>query len=292
VIVLSELGTRLKEARIAKGYSLEDLQDLTKIQKRYLAGIEDGNHSMMPGAFYIRAFIRQYAAAVGLNGEELLEQHKLEMPADQPAAQPQMPNTFSSRSRSVTRTAPNEAYAEFIPKVLVALFIVLILAVAWYFYSASTNRDSTGTPVEEGNGVPYETPAPAVPEETEEPIEEEPADEPAAEPEEPEAVLTVEGTQGETTTYSWQGPAERELEITASGPSWIAATDENQQELTSEARVMQAEETEKIDLSEVESVRLRIGDYSNITLTLNGEPIEYSQNIQPQNIVIQFRNAE
>ena len=104
--------------------------------------------------------------------------------------------------------------------------------------------------------------------------------------------MTVEGTQGETTTYSWQGPAERELEITASGPSWIAATDENQQELTSEARVMQAEETEKIDLSEVESVRLRIGDYSNITLTLNGEPIEYSQNIQPQNIVIQFRNAE
>ena len=40
---MSELGTRLKEARIAKGYSLEDLQDLTKIQKRYLAGIEDGN---------------------------------------------------------------------------------------------------------------------------------------------------------------------------------------------------------------------------------------------------------
>ena len=288
---MSELGTRLKEARIAKGYSLEDLQDVTKIQKRYLAGIEDGNHSMMPGAFYVRAFIRQYAAAVGLNGEELLEQHKLEMPADKPAAQPQMPNALSSRSRSVTRTAPNEAYAEFIPKVLVALFIVLILAVAWYFYSASTNSDSTSEPVEEGTGVPYETPAPAVPEETEEPVEE-PVEEPAAGPEEPEAVLSVEGTQGETTTYAWQGPAERQLEITASGPSWIAATDENQQELTSEARVMQAEETETIDLSEVEVVRLRIGDYSNITLTLNGEPIEYTQQIQPQNIVIQFTTAE
>lgn len=288
---MSELGTRLKEARIAKGYSLEDLQDLTKIQKRYLAGIEDGNHSMMPGAFYVRAFIRQYAAAVGLNGEELLEKHKLEMPADKPAAQPQMPNTLSSRSRSVMRTAPNEAYAEFIPKVLVALFIVLILAVAWYFYSASTNRDSAGTPVEEDSGVPYETPAPALPEETQEPVEA-PVEEPAAEPEEPEAVLAVEGTQGETTTYSWQGPAERQLEISASGPSWIAATDENQQELTSEARVMQAEETETLDLSKVKTVRLRIGDYSNITLTLNGEPIEYTQQIQPQNIVIQFTNAE
>lgn len=30
---MTELGTRLKEARIAKGYSIEDLQEITKIQK-------------------------------------------------------------------------------------------------------------------------------------------------------------------------------------------------------------------------------------------------------------------
>ena len=69
MIILNELGTRLKEARIAKGYSLEDLQDVTKIQKRYLAGIEEGNYSMMPGQFYVRAFIKQYADAVGLNAD-------------------------------------------------------------------------------------------------------------------------------------------------------------------------------------------------------------------------------
>lgn len=289
---MSELGARLKQARIAKGYSLEDLQDLTKIQKRYLAGIEDGNHNMMPGAFYVRAFIKQYAAAVGLNGEELLEQYKTEMPANEPAAQKQMPSALTSRSRSVTRTAPSEAYAEIMPKVLVALFIVLILAVAWYFYSASTNTDTANTPVEEEDGVPYEEPVPSAPEPTAEETAEEAAEEPAEEPAEPEAVLSVEGTQGETTTFSWQGPAERQLEIAASGPSWIAATDQNQNELTSEARVMQAEETEKIDLSEVETVRLRIGDYSNVTLTLNGEPIEFTQQLQPQNIVIQFIDAE
>ncbi len=288
---MSELGTRLKQARIAKGYSLEDLQDLTKIQKRYLAGIEDGNHSMMPGAFYVRAFIKQYAAAVGLNGEELLERYRTEMPANEPVAQKPMPSSLTSRSRSISRTAPNEAYAEIIPKVLVALFIILILAVVWYFYSASTNSNSANTPVNEGGGVSYEEPSPAVsskPEETVQEFEEEPAEEPP----EPETVLSVEEIQGETTTYLWQGPAERQLEIAASGPSWIAATDQNQQELTSGARIMQAEETEAIDLSEVEVVRLRIGDYSNVTLTLNDEPIEYTQQLQPQNIVIQFTDAE
>ncbi|MBT2570163.1 helix-turn-helix domain-containing protein [Planococcus sp. ISL-110] len=291
---MSELGTRLKQARIAKGYSLEELQDLTKIQKRYLAGIEDGNHSMMPGAFYVRAFIRQYAAAVGLNAEELLEHHKSEMPANEPAARPPMPSALTSRSRTVTRTAPSEAYAEIMPKVLVALFIVLILAVAWYFYSASTDSGSPNLPMDEGQGVPYEEPASALaaPEKAEDEAAEEPIEQPAEEPAEPEAILAVEETQGETTTYSWQGPADRQLDIAASGPSWIAATDQNSTELTSRARVMQAEEAETIDLSDVEVVRLRIGDYSNIALTLNGEPIEYEQQLQPQNIVIQFRDAE
>ncbi|TWT07544.1 helix-turn-helix domain-containing protein [Planococcus sp. CPCC 101016] len=291
---MSELGTRLKQARIAKGYSLEDLQDLTKIQKRYLAGIEDGNHSMMPGVFYVRAFIKQYAAAVGLNGEELLERYKTEMPANEPVAQKPMPSSLTSRSRSVSRTAPSEAYAEIIPKVLVALFIVLILAVVWYFYSASTNSDSANAPVTEGGGVSYEEPSPSVPSEPEEAEEafQESEEEPAEESSEPETVLSVEETQGETTTYLWQGPAERQLEIAASGPSWIAATDQNQQELTSGARIMQAKETETIDLSEVEFVRLRIGDYSNVTLTLNDESIEYTQQLQPQNIVIQFTDAE
>lgn len=153
---MSELGTRLKQARIAKGYSLEDLQDLTKIQKRYLAGIEDGNYSMMPGTFYVRAFIKQYAAAVGLNGEELLEKHKVEMPENEPAPPQQMPASLSSRSRSIAKSAPSAAYAEYMPKILVAIFIILILAVLWYFYSASTNTGAPTLPEEDGNRISYE----------------------------------------------------------------------------------------------------------------------------------------
>ncbi|MFL6517543.1 MAG: helix-turn-helix domain-containing protein, partial [Bacillus sp. (in: firmicutes)] len=56
---MTELGNRLKEARLAKGLSLDDLQSMTKIQKRYLIGIEEGNYASMPGNFYVRAFIKQ-----------------------------------------------------------------------------------------------------------------------------------------------------------------------------------------------------------------------------------------
>ncbi|ANU28006.1 helix-turn-helix domain-containing protein [Planococcus versutus] len=286
---MNELGTRLKEARIAKKISLEDLQDVTKIQKRYLAGIEEGEYSTMPGAFYVRAFIKQYAAAVDLDGEALLQQYPIEMPVKEPHAHTTTPTTYTSRSRSITRTAPSDVYSEVIPKVLVALFIVLILAVAWYFYDASTNGASSSDPIEKGLGVPYEEPASSVQEKPDKPVKEETPKE--TEEKQPDPILIMEETQGETTTYSFQG-ANPELEIAASGPSWVAATDENLQERLSKAHVLQAGETEIIDLSDVEFIRVRIGDYSNINLSLNGETIEYAQQTKPQNIVIQFKVSE
>ena len=77
---LTELGARLKEARLARGYSLEDLQNITKIQKRYLIGIEEGNYAIMPGSFYVRAFIKQYAEAVGLDADEVLTEYRKDIP--------------------------------------------------------------------------------------------------------------------------------------------------------------------------------------------------------------------
>ncbi|MCD8511637.1 MAG: helix-turn-helix domain-containing protein [Bacillus sp. (in: Bacteria)] len=51
MLSLSELGIRLKNAREEKGYTLDDLQKITKIQKRYLVAIEEGDFSRLPGDF-------------------------------------------------------------------------------------------------------------------------------------------------------------------------------------------------------------------------------------------------
>lgn len=290
--MLSELGTRLKEARIAKGYSLEDLQDVTKIQKRYLAGIEEGNHSMMPGPFYVRAFIKQYAEAVGLNADELLDQHKSEVPVTvKEEVRPTMAAPTPSRRQSLSKSSSSRA-GEFMPKVIVALFIIVILIVAIFFYSKLADNGPLDDAAEE-DGVPYEEPGegdtPAAPEEpAEEPAEEEPAEEPA----EPEAAISAVGSEGETTTYSFTGPAQRELVIQAEGASWVSATDQAQQELMSPARTMQAGDSETIDVSGASQVRVRLGASSNVKLTINGTPVEYTQDLITQNIVIQFTAAE
>ncbi|MCT2878191.1 helix-turn-helix transcriptional regulator [Lactobacillus delbrueckii] len=85
---MSGIGEQLRKAREAKGLSISDIEKATKIQSRYLEAIENNDFDKLPGDFYVRAFIRQYAQIVGLDGKELLSQYQGEVANEvsQPAA--------------------------------------------------------------------------------------------------------------------------------------------------------------------------------------------------------------
>lgn len=67
--MMFEIGTKLREQRIAKGLSIEDIQNATKIRSWYIEAIEEGNLDKLPGKFYERAFIKTYAELVELDQE-------------------------------------------------------------------------------------------------------------------------------------------------------------------------------------------------------------------------------
>ncbi|MBD2435200.1 RodZ domain-containing protein [Nostoc sp. FACHB-110] len=67
---LRELGAQLWAARQERGLSLDEMVVITKISRRLLQGIEEGNLEDLPEPIYIQGLIRQFADALGFNGGE------------------------------------------------------------------------------------------------------------------------------------------------------------------------------------------------------------------------------
>jgi cytoskeletal protein RodZ len=62
----------LRDARVARGISLDEAERDTKIRARYLAALEDDKPAALPGSVYARGFIRNYAHYLGIDPEEAL----------------------------------------------------------------------------------------------------------------------------------------------------------------------------------------------------------------------------
>jgi len=70
---MAQFYKELKDLRVSKEISLEDLESKTKINVKYLNAIEKGNFDILPTP-YLRLFIRAYAIEIGGDAERALEQ--------------------------------------------------------------------------------------------------------------------------------------------------------------------------------------------------------------------------
>ena len=70
---MAQFYKELKDLRVSKEISLEDLESKTKINVKYLNAIERGDFDILPTP-YLRLFIRAYAIEIGGNAERALEQ--------------------------------------------------------------------------------------------------------------------------------------------------------------------------------------------------------------------------
>jgi cytoskeleton protein RodZ len=72
----AKIGRILEQKRKEKGLSLEEVEQATKIRKRYLDGLEREDYAMLPAGVYAQGFLKTYANYLGLDGEELSRQLK------------------------------------------------------------------------------------------------------------------------------------------------------------------------------------------------------------------------
>lgn len=138
-----EIGKSLHDARVAKGMSLDDIQKITKIQKHYLEAIEQENFDELPGDFYVRAFIKQFADTVGLNGIELLNEHDDDLPDTQsPEYESEVSGEeVSKRIESQNKEQRRNTLRRYLPTFGIIIGIIVVVGVVWGVV-INTNKSS------------------------------------------------------------------------------------------------------------------------------------------------------
>jgi cytoskeleton protein RodZ len=74
------LGDELRAAREARGLSLTDMADRTKVRRAYLAAIEDMRMEALPSRPFAIGYVRSYAEALDLDPDALVARFRQESP--------------------------------------------------------------------------------------------------------------------------------------------------------------------------------------------------------------------
>lgn len=132
-ILTNQIGEQLKAARLKKNLSLDDVQSSTKIQERYLEAIENNNLGILPGDFYVRAFIRQYALAVDLNPEDLLgEASPASISRSKDLNRAHRDNDGVVRAGIDTTRSAKSQISSMLPTIWIGIIVFLVLVGIWF----------------------------------------------------------------------------------------------------------------------------------------------------------------
>lgn len=71
-----EIGSTLREARVRRKLTLQQVEEDTKIRVKYLQAMENEDFDLMPGPAYVKGFLQTYAVYLGLDPSIILDEYR------------------------------------------------------------------------------------------------------------------------------------------------------------------------------------------------------------------------
>ena len=71
-----EIGNTLREARVRRNLTLQQVEEDTKIRVKYVQAMENEDFDIMPGAAYVKGFLRTYCTYLGLDPEVIIGEYR------------------------------------------------------------------------------------------------------------------------------------------------------------------------------------------------------------------------
>ena len=69
---MASVGEKLRAARLDQGLELAELSARTKISAKFLAALENDDRQSIPGGFFYRNWVQQYARALSLDSAPII----------------------------------------------------------------------------------------------------------------------------------------------------------------------------------------------------------------------------
>jgi len=119
-------GRCLREARELRGLSVADVVNSIKFSQRQIEAIERNDLAQLPGATFVRGFVRSYAKLLQLDPHPLLVMMDRETPqADSPIHLP--------KDTGAALPQPGERHSYLPHLALLVTFLAMVIAIATYF---------------------------------------------------------------------------------------------------------------------------------------------------------------
>jgi len=284
---MDSTGEILRRARNERHLTLEEVATRTRINRKYLAAIESGDPASVPGGFFYKSFVRQYAAALSTDDDNVLERVEQSLAAEQPVAPPPpdeevLKALATKAEENAAGTSGSRSAAAY------ALLLVLAVAGTTGVYTLWHRAQQAQAAEEAGRSTP-ETPKkeeipPPVSQQSSQP---QPQPQPQAQEPVPPPVVQSEPSapppsQGAPTTAT-QAPAQPPvpvpapdsavpaniaINVSAKDESWVSVSADGK---TLFSGTLVAGQTRTFAARE--NVRMRIGNAGGVDVVFNGNSI-------------------
>jgi cytoskeleton protein RodZ len=118
-----DFGSRMRQVREQRGVTLRQIAHTTKLSVSALEALERNDISRLPGGIFSRAFVRSYAAEIGVDPEQTVRDFLSEFPHESTSSHPHAPS--DDRSRGIRLVA----------RVMMVVATLAIVAVVILFLS-------------------------------------------------------------------------------------------------------------------------------------------------------------
>jgi transcriptional regulator with XRE-family HTH domain len=157
ILTANPVGDRLREAREARGMSLDDVASVTRVPTRHLLHIERGEWDALPANTYSVGFARAYANAVGLNGTEIGQELRAQLGA------PASPTAIAYEPADPARVPPRSL-------AIIAGVIAVLLVIGYAIWRSNSVPEEDPQAEAAAVDQPIIAPPPAAPQAANQPL--------------------------------------------------------------------------------------------------------------------------